>query len=276
MEQEFAGTYPIFIDGAQTGEVRVSRDGLFWLFDARCDEREELVRLSVFGGGEEGYLGLLSPEDGALRLKKRLSSAAVGAFPQRIEYAAPRGCPLPEPEPEAIAVEEESAPPPEDSIPPPNDIVSPPCEEFPDNSVPVSPQRAPDEDAFADNSPSPPSDGDNLTNNSPPEAFFRRYSGSRAPHSCDVEDNSAILSPHAQQWHSCPLPCSLFTDVEAKGAAGGIRGAMSCSFDGCTRLAVPLSEAHAIGRRSVLRFDESAQIGGRTYVVCKIKNGKPI
>jgi hypothetical protein len=101
------GEYPIYMDGAAAGTLEVHGEGLMTVFTAELPGREGIVRLSVFGGGREGYLGVMAPAAGALRLTRRLSAADMRGFPEKIEYAAPRGrarapaCPPPETPPAA-------------------------------------------------------------------------------------------------------------------------------------------------------------------------------
>ena len=80
-------TVPILLNGEKCGTLEIRRDGAYTLFEARCERREELVRLWAFGEEGRGYLGVLQPEGEGLSLRRRLSRAAMRAFPQRIEYA---------------------------------------------------------------------------------------------------------------------------------------------------------------------------------------------
>lgn len=80
--------YPIIINGAEAGELSVSAEGLFTLFEAQA-KAEGLVRLCVFGGGKRGYLGVMQPWNGGLYLRRRLSRSELRQFPAVIEYAAP-------------------------------------------------------------------------------------------------------------------------------------------------------------------------------------------
>ena len=89
-------TVPILLEGERCGELEIRREGAYTLFSARCAPREGLVRLRVFGGGKSGYLGVLTPEGGALALRRRLSRAAMSGFPDTIEYAADRQSPAPQ------------------------------------------------------------------------------------------------------------------------------------------------------------------------------------
>ena len=100
--------YPLLIDGRESGELRVTRRGALTLFEAEAEDGGGILRLSVYGGGREGYLGVMSPSgEGRVALRRQLSRAALRDFPEHIEYAAPAGAapavtePEPEPEPES-------------------------------------------------------------------------------------------------------------------------------------------------------------------------------
>lgn len=107
------GKYPLLIDGRESGELRVTRCGALTLFEAEAEDGGGILRLSVYGGGREGYLGVMSPSgEGRVALRRQLSRAALRDFPEQIEYAAPAGAApaVTEPEP---GPEPESAPEPE-------------------------------------------------------------------------------------------------------------------------------------------------------------------
>ena len=107
------GKYPLLIDGRESGELRVTRRGALTLFEAEAEDGGGILRLSVYGGGREGYLGVMSPSgEGRVALRRQLSRAALRDVPEQIEYAAPAGAApaVTEPEP---GPEPESAPEPE-------------------------------------------------------------------------------------------------------------------------------------------------------------------
>ena len=105
-------TYPVLINGEKKGTLAVSREGLTTRFDAKCEDPGTLVRLSVYGSGREGYLGVMTPENGALTLHRKLTRAALAAFPAEIEFAAEAGrkSAAPEQRPEAGQTPEAAAP----------------------------------------------------------------------------------------------------------------------------------------------------------------------
>lgn len=102
------GTYPIIIKGDKCGELKVSKEGAYTRFVADCVCFGGVIRLSVYGGGVEGYLGVPMPIDGRLRLDKRFSPAAMRSFPASIERCSVAG-EKPEP-PEVEKPGEESCP----------------------------------------------------------------------------------------------------------------------------------------------------------------------
>ena len=83
--------YPIIIDGRQQGRLRVFRQGLYTVYSARCCPLPGLVRLSVYGQGKEGVLGLMQPCSQGLFLERRLSREAQRDFPQKIELVTRSG-----------------------------------------------------------------------------------------------------------------------------------------------------------------------------------------
>ena len=113
------GIHPILLDGAVAGKLTVSRQGARTVFDAWCAPMEGIVRISVYGGGAEGCLGVLAPEGDGLTLHRRLSPTEMRAFPREIErvgragepvYPEGAACPLTAREPEAEAAEPEKQP----------------------------------------------------------------------------------------------------------------------------------------------------------------------
>lgn len=85
------GKYPIMIDGALMGTLEVTKKGAMTVFHARCRMVEGILRLSVYGEGGEGYLGVMMPEEGELRLTRSLSPMAMRGFPVALTEAGPAG-----------------------------------------------------------------------------------------------------------------------------------------------------------------------------------------
>lgn len=83
--------YPVIIEGKRAGTLTVFRQGLYTVYRARVNKRSGLLRLSVYGQGREGRLGLMQPVGDGLYLERRFSEAGQRDFPRRIEFAGPSG-----------------------------------------------------------------------------------------------------------------------------------------------------------------------------------------
>ena len=97
-------TYPIMLDGVLAGKLKVEAKGARTVFDAECKMQPGLVRISVYGRGREGYLGVLAPEGEMLSLHRALSREQMRGFPAEIESVERAGLSIPaaaEPEPPA-------------------------------------------------------------------------------------------------------------------------------------------------------------------------------
>ncbi len=108
------GSWPVMFGGREIGSLRAHERGAMTVFEAEAADPGGVLRLSVYGGGREGYLGVMSPAgEGRVALRRSLSRAALRGFPERIEYAAPSREAAPAPEPEKPAPEPVSEPEPE-------------------------------------------------------------------------------------------------------------------------------------------------------------------
>ena len=91
---------PIKIDGRETGRLSIRQEGPYTVFEGRSEDPGRLLRLSVYGGGQEGKLGVMMPEKGTLSIRKKLSRSDLRNFPERIDYAGEAGArPAPPPPP---------------------------------------------------------------------------------------------------------------------------------------------------------------------------------
>ncbi len=100
---------PIIHDGRRIGLLETRREGAYTRFEARCAFLSGVRRLCVFGGGKRAILGVMQPERGALVLRRRLSRAAMRAFPETIEYAGFEERKAETPPPEQVAHPDEEA-----------------------------------------------------------------------------------------------------------------------------------------------------------------------
>lgn len=64
------GTYEVFSAGQAVGSVQVTRQGLYYQFDCRCDLTGEVMfRLLIESGSGCIDLGILTPENGSFVLR---------------------------------------------------------------------------------------------------------------------------------------------------------------------------------------------------------------
>lgn len=256
MEKEFTGIYPIFIDERETGTVNVAKEGLFWCFEARSETVPDMVRLSVFGEGGEGYLGVMEPKDGLLWLRKRLSKAAVSGFPFPITHGGRKGVGQRVPEFPRMSAETMSAP-----------IVPEPVEEEPQPTITeaeanitveteavIETSAGPAPVCEAEEAPEPPA----CTDESVPEA---------------PETPQEPEQPHSPPlvWHPCGCPASYLNSVDAKQLLGSRTGILEARDDNFTYLAMP--EDPELTPEQLRLFPGEALILGRRHLVCRVRNG---
>lgn len=96
--------YPIYIDGAESGVLTVTQEGIRTRIKAQCAKTQKVTRLSVFGGGMSANLGVLRPAGDVMLFEKCFTKNEMRAFPEKIEYAA--NCELKKEEPPHIEREE--------------------------------------------------------------------------------------------------------------------------------------------------------------------------
>lgn len=80
---------PIIIDGTRVGTLQLRRQGNCVRAEARLKDMGRVLRLSVYGEGEE-YLGIPEPREGGMFLEKCLRR-----LPRNPEYCAERPRELP-------------------------------------------------------------------------------------------------------------------------------------------------------------------------------------
>ncbi len=85
------GEYPIYINGIKTGTLKVSKNGIKYMFSATCKNTGEVTRISVYGAGSEGYLGVLTPQGDMMYMDREFSKNDLSNFPQKIEFASESG-----------------------------------------------------------------------------------------------------------------------------------------------------------------------------------------
>ena len=93
---------PVYINQEAAGALTVTRDGLYTVLETEAPHGGGLVRLWAHGGGKSAYLGVMEPQNGGLRLRRRLSRrrrgccgipGATGALPPLTGSAVSWPCP---------------------------------------------------------------------------------------------------------------------------------------------------------------------------------------
>ncbi|MBO5891945.1 MAG: hypothetical protein J6Q30_04450 [Oscillospiraceae bacterium] len=73
------GNYPILMGAQEIGTAKVTRQGLYYRFDCRCQLSGDVVcRLTVTCGASTHNLGILVPEGGAFGLHTKMPVKQLG------------------------------------------------------------------------------------------------------------------------------------------------------------------------------------------------------
>ena len=208
------------------------------LFADKIAIDEELVRLSVYGEGAEGYLGVMGPRDGELYLSKKLSRSAVSGFPGSISFAARAG-------------------------------ETPPALSYADEEKTES---------VCDSSDAPPPSGDCCGCESTDASGGERADDCTCHLPAEDDKPPPLENFAEQSiafdgvWRHCPCPCSLFSGLEAKSVCSSISGALMLEEAEGVWLAVPDDIAREIPNSRYLAFTDREMIGGRHYQLAFVKN----
>ena len=247
MENISNSEYPIIVDDKNIGTVTVSEEGLHTIFEGRCAEPEAsgLFRLSVYGECE-GYLGVMMPERGYLRIRKKLSRASMKDFPKEIKYAGMAGM-------------ANSA----------NDIAEANTEE--ENEANGKDEKIDSEKPGKENA------GDENVkdnDNAPGKGGNEEKPAPSKPETVEVFDmieNSEVDIT----WNQLPDATVIFSTVELKQSFRGVGGALaSRQDDEVVLLAIPVEEGSKFPPISTYKVTRAREIEGIKYVIIKVKNGE--
>ncbi len=275
MEKELSGNYPIIIDGKETGRINVGREGLFWCFEASSETVSEgIIRLSVFGEGHEAYLGVMEPKESKLRLKKKLSRAAIADFPPSISHGGRQGEAGQEavhafaPEQNVVVVEQESVEP------------SANIETVEIGTAPEGADASIDGGACescADEKPSAEEPEPSPQYEMPPP----RPSFMRQAHEAEIIGSSPAEAPNAHAvntpppliWKLCGCPAAYLSSLGAKSIFGNQKNVLESSDGEYTYLAIPEAAVKlSPGQEYIFGF--KAVILGKPHLVCRIRSGR--
>lgn len=281
------GDFPVYAHGRPVGTVTITQDGLMTVFDCACDyPSREVLRLAAVAGGKAVSLGVLAPADGALRLRRRLSKNALASLGyskadifqlmKQEEILKAQAQPSVRPGPSGAA---ETAPEPVNSKatndagrPDPPDITAGP--ETAPSAVPVNPVSA-EPDTVADGTISAQTHPNRDAADNPAarmRSMIEQLLKPSDPAEQEQHEPPARQAPDG--WSHALHPEALFSDPDVSAACSGVTGALLASREGYQLLAVPISTEEPFPMMSVFCFGSPEEIGGRTYIVFKISDGK--
>lgn len=85
--------YTFYYKGKPSGTFSMTESGIYSILRVEGKNIDEkILRLSVYGGGKEYYLGLADANNGKVLFEKKLSRSDMKKLPQVIEYAAESDC----------------------------------------------------------------------------------------------------------------------------------------------------------------------------------------
>lgn len=88
-----------------------------------------------------------------------------------------------------------------------------------------------------------------------------------------AHESAAPTTGSTGGWVPIAHPGNLFADPDVREASAGVYGALTQEQDGLVLLAVPVAQDEPFPMMPVFCFGSSGQIGGREYIIFKIKNG---
>ena len=278
---DISGKYPIIIDGRETGELQVSREGLFWSFEGTSQMNDGIIRLSVFGEEGEGYLGVMEPRDKRLWLKKRLSRNAVTDFPTHITHAGEPGTaafvPLKKEEASAETVDSLEESHLSHNSPTLQATMEPLATAIPDSPPPILPAQ-PLNDTPNSKSHIEPSMSTLHRIDEPPREMKIHRPGipsGKIPPTTTPASTANSKKHNPLIWKMCPCPATLLSDAEGKSLLGAQQNVLEAAEGEITHLAIPEKTAQ-IPESLQQYFENSAVILGEKYQLCRIENGKLI
>lgn len=247
-------TFGVTCSGEDAGSVTVRKSGLVTVFEYTCPRTLELSRLVLLTPSGAVSVGIPAPRDDGMYLLRALSRAALGGVELDGELRfiltdidADLSALSSPPEP-AAADEEAPASSSEDSgEPEAEDFAEPEAEDFAEQEAePASPELPASEPRANGTPPSiaaaaPP----------PPE-------------------------PAVDGWYIEPEPQRLFADETLRSAASGVEGVLSRSEGGDTLLAFPFSPSEPFPLIPAFRLGSAETIGGRSYMVFRVRDGQPL
>ena len=222
--------------GEPAGRLDIYASGVKTGFAYMSDRPFPLSRLVLLTESGPLSLGIPAPEAGGMSLKKLLSPLALGG-------ADLGGRVLPLLVPADADLSSLSLPDPE----------------------PDRPAPAPEAEQERDTEPSPQRERD-------PEPTLR----GQDPESPPAPAREAPPAALTEVWAPEPAPARLFADPELAAAAENVEGVLARADGPDTLAAFPFSPSKPFPLLPAFRFGAAQEIGGGTYLVFRLRDGRPI
>ena len=267
------GNFPVTARGGTVGSVTVSQSGLMTVFNCTCRcKSREILRLAAVCGGRYVTLGVPVPDNvaaaspdpaaapaseaGALCLKKSFSKKALGD----LGYDSPLAFHL-------IRSEEVFAP--------PHDTGDGGSQE-----TDMMPEASAEEQDWTENLPVRPEEFEapRMGLNSLPEQMTPEAVEEDLTAVCPAMPAEDGLEEAADLdgWTQITTPGYIFSEPSVAEACDGITGALLAVREDHLLLAVPVSPEEPFPLMAVFCFGSSDLIGGREYIVFKVRDGNLI
>ncbi|MGM9521528.1 MAG: hypothetical protein ACI3VB_03525 [Oscillospiraceae bacterium] len=276
------GTYDVFLNGDIAGELTVSRRQLLNVFAFRANTVFDVSRLICLSGGRAVSIGIPVPEAGGMSLTRSLSddslrrmglssidrcliidlNTPLSDFSEPSEKAAPE-----------VSAQENSGPPSQNESPsgyngpvlqePAGSCGAP---EDKEETVPSVPTAAEDQPSSCDGPDLAEAAAAGMTEDSP--------AGSAAAEAVETP-RQRLAVPGAEGWYFEPEPWRLFSDASLSSLCRGLDGAMVRDNGTSIFLALPYSPNSPFPLIPAFRSGSAATIGGKSFIVYRIEDGRP-
>ena len=290
------GRYDVHYKKSKCGVAEVSMDGLRTLFVCDSDiVSDDVLRLFCFSGGKAILIGVMTPENGRLGLRRAFTKNTLTSIgldkvekcvlaknadeASELYKTAPSFEQTPQ---KSVPREAKSGSPQADARP--EQFIMPKKVIYDDSNLPepsllrkapytISPKPAPHDPPVKHVAATPE-----------PEPFLQARQTPSSPmrESPQVPDFPSLNSPpparikSVPEWQQENAAHKLFKDEEMKSACSELRGALTRKQDGITMLAVPCRGDEPFPMMPIFCFGKSEIIAGEPYVVFGVKDGEII
>lgn len=241
-------TFGVTCSGEDAGSVTVRKSGLVTVFEYTCPRTLELSRLVLLTPSGAVSVGIPAPRDDGMYLLRALSRAALGG----VELDGELRFILTDIDADLSALSSPTQPPAADEEAPASSSEDSGEPEAEDSDEPEAEPASPELPA-----------SEPRANGTPPSI------AAAAPPAPPPE-------PVVDGWYIETEPQRLFADETLRSAASGMEGVLSRSEGGDTLLAFLFSPSEPFPLIPAFRLGSAETIGGRSYMVFRVRDGQPL